>query len=196
MAIMAFTLIMFLIFSKKVKSRILIGFCIIVSIFLIFIMFQGIFEAMLRESVRDRNLGSDYVRILAAKHFLTDFFKSPWAYVTGNGMFANNTSYEIEVNRLAANGFYLGDIGLIGNYALYGIFFVAGVFGICIKSLFIRIEEKYIYIRYMFVAIALSLITGGGFGNADFICFIACVMYLIDISYYKLLHNQNVNLRT
>ncbi len=196
MAIMAFTLIMFLIFSKKVRSRLLIGFCVAVSIILVFIMFQGIFEAMLVQSVRDRSLGSDYVRILSSKYFLTDFFKSPWAYITGNGMFANDTSYGIEVDRLMTHGFYLGDIGLIGNYALFGVFFVAGVLGICIKSLVAKIGENHIYIRYMIIAIMLSLITGGGFAKADFICFIACLMYMIDISNYKLSQNQNVTLKT
>jgi hypothetical protein len=190
MAIMAFTFVLFLIFSKKVKSRFLIGILTAVCGFLVFIMFQDIFEAMVIQSVRDQRLGSDYIRFISSRYFLTDFFKSPWAYLTGNGMYANNTSYGIEVERLATHGFYLGDIGLIGNYVVYGVFFVVGVFGICIKSLFISIEKNYTYIRYMFIAIVLSFITGGGFVKADFICFIACIMYLIDVSNFKLIHNQ------
>ena len=184
MAIMALTLILFIIFSKKVKSRLFIGFLVAVCISLVLVMFQGIFEALIKQSARDRSLGSDYIRFISARHFLTDFFRTPVAYITGNGMFSNNSNYGHEIRRLMMQGYFLGDIGLIGNYAIYGAFFVIGVIGICIKSLILRIKNNQIYIRYMFIAIILSLITGGGFVNSDFICATMCLLYLIDISHY------------
>jgi len=191
MAIMAFTLVLFIIFSKKVKSRLVIGFLIATCVSFVFIMFQDIFKALLLQSSQDMTLGSDYIRFLAAKYFLTDFFKSSFAYLTGNGMFANASSYGNEIERLKSSGFYLGDIGIIGNYVIYGAFFVAGVILICVRALRVKVEENQAYIKYMFIAILLSLITGGGFVNADFICTIVCLLYLIDVSNWLGL-NKNI----
>lgn len=182
MAIMAFVLILFLIYDKKVKSRILLGMLIMACVFLVFIIFQEIFQQLVVQSAKDSRLGADYIRFVSARYFLTDFFKSPLAYITGNGMYSNSTNYGIEIKRLMSHGYYLGDIGLIGNYAIYGIFFIIGVIGICVKSLRARILEAHTYVKYMFIAIVLSLITGGGFVNADFICSITCLLYMIDVS--------------
>jgi len=97
-------------------------------------------------------------------------------------MYSNNTGYGLEMSRLMAQHYFLGDIGLIGNYAIYGAFFVIGVIGICVKSIIIRISSNQAYLRYMFIAIVLSLLTGGGFANSDFICAAMCLLYIIDVS--------------
>ncbi len=196
MAIMAFTMVLFIIFSKKVKSRLLIGFLVASCVSFVFIMFQDIFKALLLQSSSDLTLGTEYIRFMAAKHFLTDFFRNGFAYITGNGMFANTSSYGNEIERLKGNGFYLGDIGIIGNYVIYGAFFIAGVFLICVKVLRVKVEDNQAYIKYMFIAILLSLITGGGFANADFICAIVCLLYLVDVSNWlglnkNILHTDN-----
>lgn len=188
MAIMAFVLILFLIYDKKVKSRIFLGILIMACIFLVFIIFQEIFQQLVVQSSKDTRLGANYIRFVSARHFLTDFFKSPLAYITGNGMFSNNTSYGIEIKRLMSQGYYLGDIGLLGNYAIYGLFFVIGVLGICIRAFRTKILQNHVYIKYMFIAIVLSLITGGGFVNADFICAICCLLYIIDVSAHSEIH--------
>lgn len=184
MAIMAFTLVLFVIFSKRVKSRIWVGLLIGLSIFFVLVMFQGIIQALIIQSQHDKSMGANYIRILTIKYFLTDFYKTSIAYFTGNGMYGTNTNYANQIMSLSRRGFYLGDIGLIGNYVIYGLLFIIGVFGICIKSLRIKLSDNQAYIRFLFIAIVLSLIIGGGFVVADFICFIAAVMYLIDVSNY------------
>ena len=192
MATMAFTLVLFLIFSKKVKSRLMIGFLILVCAVLVSYMFQGIIQALVTQSLQDRSHGADYIRIVAAKHFLTDFFRTPVAYISGNGMYSNTSSYGLEISRLRSQGYYLSDIGLIGNYAIYGAFFIIGVLGICIKSLTIKINSNFIYIRYMFIAIVFALLTGGGFMYSDFICSTVCLLYLIDTSGYLPKENSKI----
>jgi hypothetical protein len=146
-------------------------------------MFQDIFRELLVTSNRDRSQGSSYVRIQATKFFLTNFFKTPVAYITGNGVPGNNSEYGSEVSLIRlSKGFYLGDIGMIGTYVMYGAFFVLGVAGIFYKAFTIRIQEHYCYIKYMFLGTFLSLVTGSGFGSTDFICFICCLMYIIDVT--------------
>ncbi|MBN1183884.1 MAG: hypothetical protein JXB49_16445, partial [Bacteroidales bacterium] len=196
MAIMSLVLILFLLFSKKVKSRIFIGILVLFGIGLIFILFQEIFLALIVQSKRDTSLGTGYIRFAAAKYFLTDFFNTPVAYFTGNGMYSNNSSYGVEISRIMSKRFFLGDIGIIGNYAIYGPLFVIGVLGICFKSIKSKIQENFIYIKYMFIVIILSLLTGGAFADADFIVFIMCLLYLIDVSIFTQHSTANTELLT
>jgi hypothetical protein len=183
MALMVLVLILAVFFSRGVKSRALTTILIAGSAVCVFFLFQDIFKEMLVSSHRDRSQGSSYVRIQATKYFLTTFFKTPVAYITGNGVPGNNSEYGHEVSLLRlSKGYYLGDIGMIGVYVMYGAFFVIGVAGIFFKAFTTKINEHYRYIKYMFLGSFLSLITGAGFGSADFICFICCLMYMIDVT--------------
>jgi hypothetical protein len=193
MAIMVLVLVLFILFSRKVRSKILISLLLTAGVFAIFIIFQEVFQALFKQTTTDIARGNEYIRIVAIKYYLTDFFKTPWAYFTGNGMYSLETSYGREMSRITSMQYYLGDIGLIGNYVVYGPLFVIGVLGICFKSVFFRIMYRYIYIRYLFIAVLISLITGGGFGNSDFICFIMCIIYMIDISAFL---NKEEHLKT
>jgi hypothetical protein len=160
---------------------------------MLYLVFQNIFSSILLESKSDVSLGEDYIRFQAARFFLTDFFRHPLAYLTGNGMFYNTSRYGMEINRnMVSNHFVLGDIGIIGNYAIYGAFFVSGVLLIIIKSLKLKIESGYSYIKYMFIAVSLALLTSGSFAQADFICLIMCVLYLVDVSNFTVKRSQEL----
>lgn len=185
MVIMAFTFVIFLLFSRKVKSRFGITILIALASILFLFLFQGIFEELLQDSMRDRNLGKNYVRFVATKFFLTDFYKSSMAYFTGNGVPGLSGDYPREMMGIKNKGYFLGDIGTIGLYIQYGILFLIGVLGICYKALVTKLNENYIYLRYMYLAIIISLPAGAGFGNSDFICFITLTLYMIEVSNYS-----------
>jgi hypothetical protein len=183
MALMALVLILAIFFTRRVKSRLFISVMIVGIAACVFYMFQDIFKEILVTSNRDRSQGSSYVRIQATKFFLTTFYKSPVAYITGNGVPGNGSAYESEISLIRlSKGFYIGDIGMIGTYVMYGAFFVLGVAGIFYKALTTKIQEHYGYIKYMFLGSLLSLVTGSGFGSTDYICFICCLMYIIDVT--------------
>ncbi|MBA7528567.1 hypothetical protein ES705_20754 [subsurface metagenome] len=187
LAIMTFLLILFVIVDKKVKSKVFNGILIMAAVVTAFFMFQGIIEQLILQSLHDKSQGEDYIRILAYKYFLSDFYKCPLAYITGNGTAANHTAYSRELGRLAATrGYYLSDIGLAGNYVAYGVLFLIGVLTICIKALRIKIEKQYDYFKYMFISIVLALPIGRAFAVADFICFISLAMYIFDVSINRL----------
>ena len=187
LAIVVFVTVLFIIIDKRVQSRFFLIFLGIVGSFAIFIIFQSIFMELFNVSQKNVTMGEEYIRIKASRYYLTEFFESPVAYITGNGMYYPHSSYGklITLNSIRYH-YNLGDIGLIANYALYGIFFVIGVLIICFKSLFIKINSEHTYIKYMFLAIILSLMTSGGFADSSFICFITIVLYLIDVSNEKL----------
>lgn len=192
LAIMILVLILFLVFDKKVKSRLLLFLLGIVGSIMIYLLFQSIFDALIFQSHSDASMGQDYIRLKATIFFLTDFFKNTFSYLTGNGMFANDSSYGIEISRYQLqNQFFLGDIGIIGNFAIYGSFFLLGVIMIFIRVYRLKIESHFIYIKFMFIVIFLSILTGGAFAQGHFICFIVCILYLFDVSNYSFNHNFN-----
>lgn len=186
LAITALVVVLFLLFDKHVKSRLFLAFLGITGIALLLYLFQGVFESIMMASEKDISKGDEYIRFLAAEYFLTDFFKHPLAYITGNGMFNFDSAYGKEIAGIVENDhFNLSDIGIIGNYAMYGAFFVTGVFSIIYKALKMKIEKKHHYIRYTFIGIILAIMTAGNFAYADFICLMMCILYLIDVSNYS-----------
>lgn len=183
MALMALILVLAIIFSNKVKSRFSISMLIVISALCIYIAFQDIFNQLVLSTYENTREGSSYVRILASKFFLTDFFKTPVAYITGNGAPHSGSAFGMEMNHLRiSRGFYLGDVGIIGSFAQYGLFFIMGVGGIFYQVFRTKIEDHYKYIKYMFFGTLLALITAGGFTAADYVCFVCCLLYLVDLS--------------
>jgi hypothetical protein len=186
MALMAFVLVLAVLFSKKVKSRFGITFLIAAGVVLIFILFQPIFNEMLHASKSNTSEGSNYIRIKASQYFLTEFYNSPFAYLFGNGAPGNGTAYGREIDQLIrSQHYYLSDIGIIGLFVMYGLFFVIGNLGIIFKTLRIHFQDKYLYIKYIFIGFMLSLLTGAGFGNMDFICSVCCLLYIVDVSCHQ-----------
>ena len=182
LVIVLFITILFVIFDKKVKSRLFMALLGITGIALLFIIFQNIFESIVTQSHSDMGKGENYVRILAMKYYLTDFFKHPLAYLTGNGMGYHHSEYGRFLLRIDESGFNLSDIGIIGQYAIYGAFFVAGIIMLIVRSLKIKMEPKFYYIKYQYISVIIALLTAPIFDNADMICFFMCVAYLIDVS--------------
>jgi hypothetical protein len=182
MILMAFCLVLFLLFSNRVKSRFALIIVVAIAVTLVFFVFKDIIDHMILVSKTQSSEGKEYIRVKAATFFLTDFFLSPWAYITGNGAPNLSTTYGKEIITYAKHGFYLGDIGTIGHYVLYGAFFIIGVLGICIKVLFSKFENKYSYLKYVFIGISFSLLMGPGFGNSDFIVYLCCALYIVDVS--------------
>jgi hypothetical protein len=183
MALMILVLFLALLFTKKVRSRILFIVMMVGCAMLVFYLFQGIFQELIVTSNKNRSQGANYVRISGTKFFLTDFYKSNIAYITGNGVPGTGSSYGSEMKLLQlSKGYYLGDIGVIGTYVTYGLFFILGLIGIFFKVFTTKIDSRFLYIKYMFLGTLFSLVTGGGFAEPDFICFICCLLYLVDVT--------------
>lgn len=191
LAIMILVLTLFLIFDRKVKSRVMLALLGITGSFMIFLIFRNIFTALILKTQTDVSTGQDYIRVQAAIFFLTDFFKNAMSYITGNGMHAGVSAYGTEITGYKVNyGYFLGDIGIIGNYAIYGIFFLIGIILFFIRAFKIRIEQQYSYIKYLFIVALISILTGSAFTQSHFICCILCLFYLIDLSNYNLNTNK------
>lgn len=178
--------IMYILFSKAVKSRILIFLLMSMAIIPIIILFQDIFISLIDLSKNQSESLTENVRLRAAIFFLTEFFPNNLAYITGNGVDSANSYYGFMVQMYKdAYGFYQSDIGLIGDYTKFGAAYVLGVFYILFKIIFGRISPENAYIRYLFLSIVLTLFTGGGpFAQSDSIIAICFLMYILDVDKY------------
>ena len=170
-------------FSKKVKSKMLIMFLVMASMIPILLIFQDIFLSILSVSQEQSEGFEDDIRIRAATFFLTELFPNRISYITGNGAPSTNSPYGQMIQMyMDVFRFYQSDVGLIGDYSKFGAFFVIGVFILIIRILASKISSEYIYIKYYYFSVILTLVTGGGgFGDGGGIVVVCITLFIIDI---------------
>ena len=168
--------------SKRVKSKSLILLLVSIGIIPVVFMFQDILLNLLAVSQEQSEGFEDNIRVRAAGFFIFELFPNQISYITGNGEASNNSNFGQMIQMYKdVFGFYQSDVGLIGDYSKFGVFFVIGVIGILIKVLTGKLSERFAYIRYFYIIILLTLFTGGGpFGQADSIVAICFTLYAID----------------
>lgn len=180
-------------FSKQVKSKTLIILLIFAGAIPLIIMFQEMIESMVSLSQKQSENFQENIRIVAATFFLTDFFPNNLAYITGNGADSTNSTYGVLIQMYKnVYGFYQSDVGIIGDFSKFGLFFLIGVIAIVVKSLKAKMTANLNYIRYFFVMVILLSFTGGGFfgDSADSIVAVSILLYIIDINRFRELNDN------
>lgn len=175
--------ILYILQSRIIKSKALIFSLIAVSIVPVYFLFQDIIYAMFETTIEQSQAVESNVRVRAADYFLTEFFPSNLAYLTGNGEHGSSM-YGLKVIRIMEEyKFFQSDIGLIGEYTKFGAIYVLGVFIILYRVLTVKLPEKLMFIKYNFLGIILTLVTGAGaFGSSSTNILINCMLlYLVDL---------------
>lgn len=182
LAAIALLTIFSLILGQQVKSKAGFGILIVIAVIPVFFLFKDIFIAMFELSQSQVGNIESNIRVKAAIFFLFEFFPNQLAYFIGNGVPSSNSSYGMEIaNYMESFGFYQSDIGLIGDYTKFGVLFVIGQLVIMIRIIFTRIPEKYMFIKYNFLGIAMVLFMGkGSFGSGDNIVINCLLLYILD----------------
>lgn len=183
MAAIILLTIMFILRSRVVKSKFLIVLLIASISIPVVLMFQEIFLEMINITKTQSSSVESNIRIEAAKFFLGDYMSDPWCYFTGNGAWGNSR-YGIRVQRYSNDfGYFQSDIGLIGEYSKFGLLFVVGVIMILYRVLRAKLPEKLMFIKYNFLGIIMTSVTGlGAFGSNGTNILINCtLLYLVDL---------------
>ncbi|MBN2349211.1 MAG: hypothetical protein JXJ22_10255 [Bacteroidales bacterium] len=186
-----------LILSKRIKSKAITYLTVVVAIISFFYFFQDIFSSLESVMNQTKSEGASNVRVLGAKFFLTKFLPNKLSYFTGIGE-PNERSPLGQMTKLLSlkHGYYLGDIGIIGNYISYGVLFVISVFWINIKALFIKISPDLQYVKvffFFFLLIMLPIATG--FAESETIAIISILLYLLDKSNLEYLQTMSLDKR-
>ena len=179
-----FVTILFLLINRHVKYKPAILILAISGLISIYLSFEEVFNAFIQTTVQTREEGSEYIRVRAARYFLVNFSPNKWTFIFGNGNPSGTSSYGRTVERLMdEQGYFISDIGMIGVYVYYGIFFVLGSIALLIKALTLKIKEQSKYIKYYLIMVLQAILTGTGFMRSEFIVVYCIMLYILDISH-------------
>lgn len=160
---------------------------LLVGAIMIYFVFQDIIMTLIEVSQKQAAQEDDDIRVRAAKFYLYEFYPSNLNYITGNGQSHMASPYGMRVwYYKESRGFYLNDIGALGQFIKYGVFYTITVFLIFRKIFTRKIEPKYAYIKYWAVLLLLAELMGGSFANPTSIIVITSALYIYDVSYFEL----------
>jgi len=176
-----------LVFSRTIRSKYVIYALLVLSLIPIYFLFHDIFIGLMETSVRESQNFQSNIRIRAAKFFLTEFFPNTLAYIFGNGQDHMGSVYGLRVYSYKIfQGFYQSDIGLIGEFSKFGLFYAIGIFWVFFKVFTTRINPEYSYIKYYFLRTFILLFLGTTFTSPPSIATYCIMLYIIDKSMIEL----------
>jgi hypothetical protein len=178
-----FLLLMYILFSKKVKSKIAVFAMVAISLVPLYFIFQDIFISLIEVSKVQSQKAGDDVRLRAMKFFIFDFFPNKISYLTGNGEASSNSIFGVKVNQIKEHfGFYQSDIGLVGDFSKFGLLFVIGQLMIMYRVIVRKLDEKLAFIKLMMWSTVITMVTGGS--PAHDAAAYGLMLYLIDAHDY------------
>jgi hypothetical protein len=182
-----FGAIIYIVFSKRVRSKIVIMLLLVAGGAMIFYLFQDIFLTLIEVTQEQSSQETEDIRIRSAKFYLYEFPPTRLNYLIGNGQSHMASPYGMRVWFYKEfYGFYLNDLGMIGEFTKYGVLFVISVFLILKKLFTIKVETRYSYIKYWAVLLVTNELLGGIFSNPTAIVVISVIMYIFDVSNFEL----------
>jgi hypothetical protein len=182
----ALVLLLNILYIKRIRSKFLTLMLIGIMAVPVYYLFKDIFIALFEVTQKQTANVSGDVRVRAAIFYLTDFFPNRLAYIIGNGVPSERSSYGILVSSLnKALGYYQSDIGIIGDFTYFGIFLVIAQITLYVHVMRIRLPHVMDFVKYYFFVLIITIfISGGVFGYAESVVIICILLYLIDISFY------------
>jgi hypothetical protein len=80
-------------------------------------------------------------------------------------------------------GYYQADIGIIGDYAKFGILVVIAEISMFVRVMFFKLPEELRFIKYYILVLIMTIfISGGSFSYAENIMILCILLYIIDVS--------------
>ncbi|MBN2522564.1 MAG: hypothetical protein JXB24_04785 [Bacteroidales bacterium] len=177
---LAFLTLISILVTKQVKSKLLVFTIVSLSVVALFFIFQTIFIELTKVSSSQVANLSEGIRLRAAEFFLTTFMPNNLAYIFGNGDSTPGSVYYQNMILYAVKyGFFLSDIGIIGDYVKYGVVFIIAGIAMLVKSLTIKVSPKYQFFKFYILVQCFTLIAGSGIlSGVDIILLI--ILYIFD----------------
>lgn len=183
--------ILYILLSKRVKSKILVFSLVVLCIIPLYFVFYDIITAMNMATRKHAVDIAGNTRFLAARFFLFEFFPKKLAYLIGNGAYGSDSIYAKKIEEYTSVfGFYQSDIGIIGEYAKYGVLFVVGELIILFRLLLTKVSDHIaVCTKTYALATFMTIVLGAGaFSSATEIAPICILLYMIDVDQYMLKH--------
>ena len=129
-------------------------------------------------------ISTDYIRIQAINYYMYEYWPHWTCYLWGNGWEHSYSSYgnEIIQNIEGRLRYFRSDIGLIGAFNKFGIFYILYALAIYGKIIFgFRKNSFPIYLKYLFIYLLITSLTGSNFfEKSESIVMFSILFYIID----------------
>jgi hypothetical protein len=178
---MAFLTLMNLMFTRRIRSKFLITVVLSLALVAVFFVFREIFVEITKVSTHQAKNIHGGIRLRAARYFLFQLTPNGWAYIFGNGDAGMFSPYELKMMFNSVKyGYYISDIGVLGDYIKYGIVFAITGLVLLGKALTFKIDREYLYLKYYILSQCFTLITGNGIFSGTDIVFVM-ILYILDV---------------
>ena len=164
--------------GKSKLNAIALGLCgLTVLLFLKDSLF-GQYVAMTQSQIQNQDTD---VRMITAKFFLYDYWPSWVCKIIGNGRPSFDSSYGQEIDALRELHFFRSDVGLIGGYNEFGIFYVINVLWFNIRGVVGNFYDRNnLYLKLFFYNALMLVLFSEFYSDPASIPFYCFIMYLID----------------
>lgn len=172
------TLVYSFFLSKKNKSKAFILILIFIACLLSF--YDILFSSLAEQTVEDSN--EDNIRLLSAAYYWNESLKTPFTFLFGIGKgVANSSLAYIQKMMSSVYGFYINDIGFIGEIYERGFIYVVVCY-LTLYKIFIRFKNSIpLYIRLFVLFAALMSIMIFPFINETQTLVWTILLYVSDI---------------
>ena len=118
-------------------------------------------QGLQEQTTDDLGQGKDYIRVQAAKYFLTEFSPNTTTGVFGNGVaYSGVSNYGAFVDMLQyTQEFFLSDIGIITVYVQFGVLAIVAFIIIWILSITVPLAPDYYYLKYYLWLLLITSLT-------------------------------------
>lgn len=158
----------------------LVVVCVVGLYFFLMNTDNRIVQGLKSDMERDSKLGENYIRVKSAMFFLEEFSPTLANKILGNGVpRATTSSYgDFVLSLEKKDRYYMVDVGLIGFYALFGIFAIVAYLIIWYKSFTIKLPPRFYYLKYyLWFLLITSLTSDFTFGH-NFLITTVFVIYI------------------
>lgn len=151
----------------------------IIVVFLIVENFDFLFGEMLENTANQFDNNENDIRTLGLALWGVEYFPNDLCRIFGNGYPYYSSSYGLEIERFARMGFFRVDVGLVGDYNMYGALYIVVVVLTYCKLFKFR---KYIdnYALYAFLAVLVGSFIMPPFSAGSQIFLILTLFYVCD----------------
>lgn len=160
------------------------GYLILFSILglLVVLVFQPSALTTMIQLTSEQVNNEDYIRFHSANFYLNEYWPSWGAKILGNGRPHDMCAYGVEMDYINKElHFFRSDVGIIGIYNTYGIFYVLNIVWVHIKGMFLRIKsDKDKYLRLLFFYPTLTMVLHLAYASAQSIIFYCLLYFLVD----------------
>ncbi|WP_432328398.1 hypothetical protein ACRQ5D_01940 [Mucilaginibacter sp. P25] len=184
-AITVFTIGLVAFKSKNVSFGLKVFVVVLFALSVFFIIPSTYVSTITETTQKELAQGSDYIRIPAAYYYLTTYNTDIPTWIFGNGVYDANSSYGLQVLAIGENfGYYLGDIGFIGEFVRFGIFYFVVICVLLYRAIKHSLKVDPVLNSYL-IGITVFYIISWPFGHAPGIILFSAVLYLIGKKRYE-----------